>query len=230
MFGVNEVRNRMAQILKMAQQDLGSNSCNSLMISAAEAELSNWLERHSSVLPMSRRWQPYSFFNTTGKDSDKASRLTSIRVNKVWSAKFFDINTEWVTWKCTKEKEVRNWFTIQKLLFLRLKHRANQVEKKYAQSQDDRVAKNWLRFQLLNCCWNLEITFNLDEISSTSCFNFRCACRLRSIGIQRKGSWCITNSVLYAAIAWKTKIILFDFVMLAFLEDNRPNSWRMHTA
>lgn len=129
-----------------------------------------------------------------------------------------------------KEKEVRNWFTIQKLLFLRLKHRANQVEKKYAQSQDDRVAKNWLRFQLLNCCWNLEITFNLDEISSTSCFNFRCACRLRSIGIQRKGSWCITNSVLYAAIAWKTKIILFDFVMLAFLEDNRPNSWRMHTA
>jgi len=41
MFSVNEVRNRMAQILKMAQQDFGSNSFNSLLISAAEAELSN---------------------------------------------------------------------------------------------------------------------------------------------------------------------------------------------
>ena len=105
MFSVNEVRNRMAQILKMAQQDFGSNSFNSLLISAAEAELSNWLERHSSVLAMSRRWQPYSFFSTNGNDSDKDSRLTSIKVNRVWSAKFFDNKTEWVTWKYTEGKK-----------------------------------------------------------------------------------------------------------------------------
>ena len=63
-FGVRDVINNAAHIKKIWQQLLGSNWCNSLMISKADAELSSCSDRHNSVFVRSRLWHPYSRFKT----------------------------------------------------------------------------------------------------------------------------------------------------------------------
>ena len=76
-FGVRLVKRSVIQMSRIWQKLLGSNWCSSSMISEADLDVSSCSERHSSVLVRSLRWQPYSLFRMSGRDSPSDSRLTS---------------------------------------------------------------------------------------------------------------------------------------------------------
>ena len=82
MLGHSQATKRIIQILDRLEKELlFSRSLSSMMICEADMEDSSWRARHCSVLRMSRRWQPYSFFSTIGSDSARLtlaeSRLTA---------------------------------------------------------------------------------------------------------------------------------------------------------
>ena len=88
----------MVQIFNRLEREFEfSKSFNSMMIWPEDMDDSSCLERHCSVLRMSLLWQPYSFFNTMGRDSAKLTRLTSMMASRVWPSAFLSCSTRWVT-------------------------------------------------------------------------------------------------------------------------------------
>ena len=88
----------MVQIFNRLEREFEfSRSFNSMMIWPEDMDDSSCLERHCSVLRMSLLWQPYSFFNTMGRDSARLTRLTSMMASRVWPSAFLSCSTRWVT-------------------------------------------------------------------------------------------------------------------------------------
>ena len=74
MDGQSQATNRIIQIFERLEKEFEfSRSLSSMMIWLADMEDSSCRERHCSVFRISRRWHPYSFLRTMGRDS---ARLT----------------------------------------------------------------------------------------------------------------------------------------------------------
>ena len=94
----NDLQNIIVQIfIRLDNEFEFSRSFNSMMICPEDMDDSSCLERHCSVLRMSLRWQPYSFFSTMGRDSARLTLFTSMMANKVCPSAFLSCSTLWVT-------------------------------------------------------------------------------------------------------------------------------------
>ena len=94
----NDLQNIIVQIfIRLDSEFEFSRSFSSMMICPEDMDDSSCLERHCSVLRMSLRWQPYSFFSTMGKDSARLTLFTSMMANKVCPSAFLSCSTLWVT-------------------------------------------------------------------------------------------------------------------------------------
>ena len=93
---VTNLKNMIVHIFnRLAMEFEFSRSFNSMMIWPEDMEDSSCLERHCSVLRMSLLWQPYSFFNTIGRDS---ARLTLKGDIKTLSESPMTATTCWPRW------------------------------------------------------------------------------------------------------------------------------------
>ena len=94
----NDLQNIIVQIfIRLDSEFEFSRSFSSMMICPEDMDDSSCLERHCSVLRMSLRWQPYSFFSTMGRDSARLTLFTSMMANNVCPSAFLSCSTLWVT-------------------------------------------------------------------------------------------------------------------------------------